>query len=55
MLLTNESKLNSQTLDAISYTFMLLYRIDKNFNNIFCVFTTYIEVLLFLNTENIEK
>lgn len=63
-LLVDESKLKrnsiellSQTRDAILYTFMLLYSINKNFNdnNISCIFTTYIEALLSINTENIEK
>lgn len=54
VLLVDESKLKrnsiellSKARDAILYSFMLLYSIDKNFNNDFisCVFTTYIEAL----------
>ncbi|MGN1268894.1 MAG: LA2681 family HEPN domain-containing protein [Candidatus Aphodocola sp.] len=54
LLLVDESKLKrnsiellSKAREAILYSFMLLYSIDRNFNNdsISCIFTTYIEAL----------
>lgn len=54
LLLVDESKLKrnsiellSKARDAIIYSFILLYSIDRNFNNdsISCIFTTYIEAL----------
>lgn len=54
LLLVDESKLKrnsiellSKARDAILYSFMLLYSIDRNLNNdsISCIFTTYIEAL----------
>lgn len=59
LLLVDESKLKrnsiellSKARDAILYSFMLLYSIDRNFNNdsISCILTTYIEAL-----DDIEK